>query len=105
MENPHESSDGVACQWRETLGESRFRAKPSQRFARRSGPDRKQVRLRRRSLRRLHGPHRQAFLDQGAMQCGYCTPGMIMSGVALLAKNTNPTSADIVRSMDGNICR
>jgi aerobic-type carbon monoxide dehydrogenase small subunit (CoxS/CutS family) len=39
------------------------------------------------------------------MQCGYCTPGMIMSGVALLAKNANPTSADIVRSMEGNICR
>jgi aerobic-type carbon monoxide dehydrogenase small subunit (CoxS/CutS family) len=50
-------------------------------------------------------PLQQAFLDQGAMQCGYCTPGMIMSGVALLAKNTNPTSADIVRSMEGNICR
>jgi aerobic-type carbon monoxide dehydrogenase small subunit (CoxS/CutS family) len=47
----------------------------------------------------------QAFLDVGAMQCGYCTPGMIMSGVALLAKNANPTSADIVRSMEGNICR
>src|SRR5262249_21248842 len=52
----------------------------------------------------LH-PLQQAFLDRGAMQCGYCTPGMIMSGVALLAKNTNPTSADIVRSMEGNICR
>jgi aerobic-type carbon monoxide dehydrogenase small subunit (CoxS/CutS family) len=52
----------------------------------------------------LH-PLQQAFLDVGAMQCGYCTPGMIMSGVALLAKNANPTSADIVRSMEGNICR
>jgi aerobic-type carbon monoxide dehydrogenase small subunit (CoxS/CutS family) len=52
----------------------------------------------------LH-PLQQTFLDVGAMQCGYCTPGMIMSGVALLAKNTNPTSADVVRSMEGNICR
>ena len=52
----------------------------------------------------LH-PLQQAFLDVGALQCGYCTAGMIMSGVALLAKNTNPTSADIVRSMEGNMCR
>jgi aerobic-type carbon monoxide dehydrogenase small subunit (CoxS/CutS family) len=52
----------------------------------------------------LH-PLQQAFLDTGAMQCAYCTSGMIMSGVALLAKNTQPTSADIVRSMEGNICR
>jgi nicotinate dehydrogenase subunit A len=52
----------------------------------------------------LH-PLQQAFLDAGAMQCAYCTSGMIMSGAALLAKNTKPTSADIVRSMEGNICR
>jgi len=52
----------------------------------------------------LH-PLQQAFLDAGAMQCAYCTSGMIMSGVALLSKNTQPASADIVRSMDGNICR
>jgi aerobic-type carbon monoxide dehydrogenase small subunit (CoxS/CutS family) len=52
----------------------------------------------------LH-PLQQAFLDAGAMQCAYCTSGMIMSGVALLAKNIQPTSADIVRSMEGNICR
>ncbi len=52
----------------------------------------------------LH-PLQQAFLDAGAMQCAYCTSGMIMSGVALLAKNTQPASADIVRSMEGNICR
>src|SRR5437870_9394786 len=50
-------------------------------------------------------PLQQAFLDVGALQCGYCTAGMIMSGVALLAKNTNPTSADIVRSLEGNMCR
>jgi aerobic-type carbon monoxide dehydrogenase small subunit (CoxS/CutS family) len=53
---------------------------------------------------KLH-PLQQAFLDAGAMQCAYCTSGMIMSGVALLTKNTQPTSADIVRSMEGNICR
>jgi aerobic-type carbon monoxide dehydrogenase small subunit (CoxS/CutS family) len=50
-------------------------------------------------------PLQQAFLEVGAMQCGYCTPGMIMSGVALLDKNHNPSSEDIVRSMEGNICR
>ena len=52
----------------------------------------------------LH-PLQQAFLDAGAMQCAYCTSGMIMSGAALLSKNTQPTSADVVRSMEGNICR
>jgi aerobic-type carbon monoxide dehydrogenase small subunit (CoxS/CutS family) len=50
-------------------------------------------------------PLQQAFLDEGAMQCGYCTCGMIMSGVALLAKNAKPTTADIVRSLEGNMCR
>jgi len=53
---------------------------------------------------RLH-PLQQAFLDAGAMQCAYCTSGMIMSGVVLLAKNPDPTDEDIVRFMDGNICR
>jgi aerobic-type carbon monoxide dehydrogenase small subunit (CoxS/CutS family) len=52
----------------------------------------------------LH-PLQEAFLECGAMQCGYCTAGMIMSGVALLAKNAEPTLPDIVRSMEGNICR
>ena len=53
---------------------------------------------------KLH-PLQEAFLECGAMQCGYCTAGMIMSGVALLAKNAEPTLPDIVRSMEGNICR
>ncbi|HYV04728.1 MAG TPA: (2Fe-2S)-binding protein [Blastocatellia bacterium] len=53
---------------------------------------------------RLH-PLQQAFLDADALQCGYCTPGMIMSGVALLAKNTSPSDQEIVRFMEGNICR
>jgi aerobic-type carbon monoxide dehydrogenase small subunit (CoxS/CutS family) len=52
----------------------------------------------------LH-PLQQAFLDADAMQCGYCTPGMIMAGVALLNKNPNPDQQEIVRSMQGNVCR
>ncbi len=53
---------------------------------------------------KLH-PLQQAFLDQGAMQCGYCTCGMIMSGVALLRKNPNPTPVEVIEFMNGNICR
>ena len=53
---------------------------------------------------RLH-PLQQAFLDAGAMQCAYCTSGMIMSGFVLLTKNPHPTDAEIVGFMEGNICR
>ena len=53
---------------------------------------------------RLHAVQ-QAFLDAGAMQCGYCTSGMIMSAVALLKKNSAPSESEIVDFMDGNICR
>jgi len=53
---------------------------------------------------RLH-PLQEAFLEADALQCGYCTPGMIMSGVALLSKNPNPSEAEIIRSMEGNVCR
>jgi aerobic-type carbon monoxide dehydrogenase small subunit (CoxS/CutS family) len=53
---------------------------------------------------RLH-PLQQAFLEEGALQCGYCTSGMIMSGAALLAQNHSPTQAEIVEFMDGNVCR
>ena len=53
---------------------------------------------------RLH-PVQQAFLDVGAMQCAYCTSGMIMSAVALLKKNPSPSESDIVDFMDGNVCR
>jgi aerobic-type carbon monoxide dehydrogenase small subunit (CoxS/CutS family) len=53
---------------------------------------------------RLH-PVQEAFLDAGVMQCGYCTSGMIMSAVALLKKNPQPSRADIIDFMDGNVCR
>jgi aerobic-type carbon monoxide dehydrogenase small subunit (CoxS/CutS family) len=53
---------------------------------------------------RLH-PLQQAFLDADALQCGYCTSGMIMSSVSLLAKNTNPAEPDIARALEGNVCR
>ncbi|HKS07981.1 MAG TPA: (2Fe-2S)-binding protein [Pyrinomonadaceae bacterium] len=52
----------------------------------------------------LH-PVQEAFLEADAMQCGYCTPGMIMSSVALLSKNAKPTREQIVRHMDRNVCR
>ena len=52
----------------------------------------------------LH-PVQQAFLDAGAFQCAYCTSGMILSSVGLLTANRNPTAAEIVQSLQGNICR
>jgi aerobic-type carbon monoxide dehydrogenase small subunit (CoxS/CutS family) len=53
---------------------------------------------------KLH-PVQQAFLDEAAMQCAYCTSGMIMSAVALLKKNPAPKENEIVAFMDGNVCR
>jgi len=53
---------------------------------------------------KLH-PLQEALLEVGAFQCAYCASGMIMSGVALLAKNPHPTEPEIVRFMDGNVCR
>jgi aerobic-type carbon monoxide dehydrogenase small subunit (CoxS/CutS family) len=53
---------------------------------------------------RLH-PLQQAFIDENAMQCGYCTAGMIMAGVALLDESPSPSRDEIVRAMDGNVCR
>jgi len=53
---------------------------------------------------KLH-PLQQAFLDADALQCGYCTPGMIMTGVALLNRNSKPADAEILRALDRNICR
>jgi aerobic-type carbon monoxide dehydrogenase small subunit (CoxS/CutS family) len=53
---------------------------------------------------RLH-PVQQAFLDESAMQCAYCTSGMIMSAVALLQQNMLPSEKEIIDFMDGNVCR
>jgi aerobic-type carbon monoxide dehydrogenase small subunit (CoxS/CutS family) len=53
---------------------------------------------------RLH-PVQQAFLDEHALQCGYCTAGMILAGVALLERTPSPTDEEIVRGMNGNVCR
>jgi len=52
----------------------------------------------------LH-PVQEAFLDQDAMQCGYCTAGMIMAAVGLLEKNAAPDAATIVKGMEHNVCR
>ena len=52
----------------------------------------------------LH-PIQQAFIDVGAVQCGYCTPGMIMSAKALLDKNPDPTEAEIRAGISNNLCR
>jgi aerobic-type carbon monoxide dehydrogenase small subunit (CoxS/CutS family) len=52
----------------------------------------------------LH-PVQEAFLAEGALQCGYCTSGMILSAVALLQQKPNPTDEEIVAGMNGNICR
>lgn len=52
----------------------------------------------------LH-PVQQAFLDEGAMQCGYCTAGMVLRTVALLESNPKPTDAQIIEGLNGHICR
>jgi nicotinate dehydrogenase subunit A len=53
---------------------------------------------------RLH-PVQQSFIDCDAMQCGYCTPGMILQSVALLRKQVSPSEAEIKQQLEGNICR
>lgn len=52
----------------------------------------------------LH-PLQQAFVDHDAVQCGFCTPGMILTAVALLNENPNPTEKEIRRYLQGNLCR
>ena len=47
----------------------------------------------------------EAFLDQGAVQCGFCTPGMLMSATALLRAHPRPTRAQISKALEGNLCR
>ena len=53
---------------------------------------------------KLH-PVQQAFVDEGGLQCGFCTPGMIMSSKALLDANPNPNLEEIKRAIAGNLCR
>jgi aerobic-type carbon monoxide dehydrogenase small subunit (CoxS/CutS family) len=50
-------------------------------------------------------PLQRAFLDHGSYQCGFCTPGMLMSSTALLTENPKPTKEEIKEGIDGNICR
>ncbi len=50
-------------------------------------------------------PLQQAFIEENGFQCGYCTPGMILAGKALLMENDDPTDADVRRAVDGNLCR
>ncbi|PRY86845.1 (2Fe-2S)-binding protein [Donghicola tyrosinivorans] len=50
-------------------------------------------------------PIQQAFQDNHGLQCGFCTPGMVMSAAALLKDNPNPTEADVRHYLEGNICR
>ena len=52
----------------------------------------------------LH-PMQKAFIEHDALQCGYCTPGMILTAVSLLEKNPKPTRAEIIQEMDDNLCR
>lgn len=52
----------------------------------------------------LH-PLQQAFVDHDALQCGYCTPGMIMQATALLRETPQPDRKTIIETMDGNLCR
>jgi len=56
------------------------------------------------SVEKLH-PIQQSFLELNAAQCGYCTPGMIMSARALLDANPAPTHAEVSRALSGNLCR
>ena len=53
---------------------------------------------------KLH-PLQQAFVAQDALQCGYCTPGMIMNAYSLLVNNPHPSRRQVIDSMDGNLCR
>jgi aerobic-type carbon monoxide dehydrogenase small subunit (CoxS/CutS family) len=53
---------------------------------------------------RLH-PLQEAFLEADALQCGYCTAGMIVEGVALLRRQPNPSEADVARALEGHVCR
>ncbi len=60
-----------------------------------------------RGLGTVRDPHpiQEAFVEAGAVQCGYCTPGMVLSTHALLAENPDPSEEEIRRALDGNLCR
>jgi aerobic-type carbon monoxide dehydrogenase small subunit (CoxS/CutS family) len=60
-----------------------------------------------KGLGTIHQPHpiQEAFVDAGAVQCGFCTPGMVLATYALLKKNPRPTEQQIRHSLDGNLCR
>lgn len=60
-----------------------------------------------RGIGTMTNPHeiQKAFVDAGAIQCGFCTPGMIMATYALLSKNPDPDESEIRRALDGNKCR
>ncbi|MFA6618197.1 MAG: (2Fe-2S)-binding protein [Candidatus Neomarinimicrobiota bacterium] len=55
----------------------------------------------------LHEPHviQQAFVDIGAVQCGFCTPGIVLASYALLKNNPRPSDEEVKKAMDGNLCR
>ncbi len=53
---------------------------------------------------KLH-PLQKAFMENDALQCGYCTPGMILNAYSFLQKTPNPTHSDIIKNMDDNLCR
>lgn len=53
---------------------------------------------------RLH-PLQQAFIEHGAFQCGFCTPGMLLAALALLRRNPHPSAEDVMQALDGHLCR
>jgi carbon-monoxide dehydrogenase small subunit len=55
----------------------------------------------------IHEPHpiQEAFVEAGAVQCGFCTPGMVLATYALLQRNPDPTNEEIKEALDGNFCR
>jgi len=53
---------------------------------------------------RLH-PLQQAFIEHGAFQCGFCTPGMLLAALALLRRNPHPSADDVLQALDGHLCR
>ncbi|MEO8363437.1 MAG: (2Fe-2S)-binding protein [Ilumatobacteraceae bacterium] len=50
-------------------------------------------------------PMQQAFMENHGLQCGYCTPGMVMAAIGLLNENPNPTESDVRQGLEGNLCR